>query len=102
MAIERVVEYVLKVRNFLSHRLPKVEWEASMKIQKTYKSKILSSGWMQDIKKWFGRWDAEHLLDDASLDPTVNEAFLQRQVKIEHWGTREEALCLCTLCNLQV
>ena len=31
---------------------------------------------MQDKKKWFGRWDATHLLHDASL---VNEAFLQRQ-----------------------
>ncbi|MCO5601339.1 hypothetical protein L7F22_055459 [Adiantum nelumboides] len=34
---------------------------------------------MQDIKKWFGRWDALHLLYDASRDTNVNEAFLQRQ-----------------------
>ena len=34
---------------------------------------------MQDIKKWFERWDALHLLQDASIDPQVNEAFLQRQ-----------------------
>ena len=32
---------------------------------------------MQDLEKWFGRWDARHLLYDASLDSFVNEAFLQ-------------------------
>ncbi|MCO5602927.1 hypothetical protein L7F22_057067 [Adiantum nelumboides] len=41
---------------------------------------------MQDIKKWFGRWDALHLLYDASRDPNVNEAFLQRQCIIA-WET---------------
>ena len=34
---------------------------------------------MQDLEKWFGRWDATHLLHDASQDSSVNEAFLQRQ-----------------------
>ena len=29
--------------------------------------------------KWFCRWDATHLLHDASLDSSVNEAFLQHQ-----------------------
>ncbi|MCO5556272.1 hypothetical protein L7F22_009818 [Adiantum nelumboides] len=38
------------------------------------------------IKKWFGRWDALHLLYDASRDPNVNEAFLQRQC-ITAWET---------------
>ena len=31
------------------------------------------------MEKWFGRWDATHLLHEASLDSFVNEAFLQRQ-----------------------
>ena len=44
-----------------------------------YKSKILCSDWMQDLEKWFGRWDATHLLHDASLDSSVNEAFLQHR-----------------------
>ena len=30
-------------------------------------------------KKWFGRWDATYLLHDASLDSSINEAFLQQQ-----------------------
>ena len=58
---------------------PRIAWEASKKIQKTHKSKILCSGWMQDLEKWFGRWDARHLLHDASLDSSVNDVFLQRQ-----------------------
>ena len=79
MAMERVVAYMFKVKKSPSHRLPRIAWEASKKIQKTHKSKILCSGWMQDIEKWFRRWDATHLLHDASLDSSVNEAFLQRQ-----------------------
>ena len=39
----------------------------------------LYNGWMQDMEKWFGRWGATHLIRDASLDSSVNEAFLQRQ-----------------------
>ena len=79
MGMERVVEYMLKMQQNPSHRLPRIAWEASQKLQKTHKSKILSTGWMQDIKKWFERWDASHLLHNASKDKTVNEAFLQRQ-----------------------
>ena len=68
-----------KVQKSPSYRIPKIAWEASKKIQKTYKMKILCSGWMQDMKKWLGRWDSTQLLHDASLDSSVNEAFLQRQ-----------------------
>ena len=42
-------------------------------------SLFLCFGWMRDMEKWFRRWDATHLLHDASLDSSVNEAFLQRQ-----------------------
>mgnify|MGYP000099513026 CR=1 FL=1 len=79
MATERVVECMLKVQKSPSHRLPKIEWEASKMIQNTHKSNVLCSCWMQDMEKWFGRWDATHLLHDASLDSFVNEASLQCQ-----------------------
>ena len=65
MAMKRVVEYMLKVQKCPLHRLPRFAWEASKKIQKTHKSKILCSSWMQDMEKWFGRWDATHLIHDA-------------------------------------
>ena len=85
MAMERVVAYMLKVQHKpSSDRLPKIAWAASKKIQKTHKSKILCSDWMEDINKWFKRWDAIHLLNDASIDSSVNEAFLQCQC-ITEW-----------------
>ena len=87
MAIERVVEYMLKVQKSSSHRISKISREASKKIQRTYKSKFLCLGWMQDMEKWFGRWDATHLFHDASLDSFINEAFLQRQC-IMTWEKR--------------
>ena len=77
--IERVVQYMLNVQKCPSHRLPRIVWEESKKIPKTHKSKFFCSSWMQDIEEWFGRWDATHLIHDASLDSSVNEAFLQRQ-----------------------
>ena len=77
--MERVVEYMLKVQKSPSHRFPKIAWEASKKIQKTYKSKFFCSSWMQDMEKWFGRWDATDLIHDASLDSSIKEAFLQCQ-----------------------
>ncbi|MCO5599235.1 hypothetical protein L7F22_053336 [Adiantum nelumboides] len=79
MGMERVVGYILKMQKRASHWLPKIAWEASKKVQKMHKSKLLSLGWTQDIKKWFGRWDALHLLYGASRDPNLNEAFLQWQ-----------------------
>ncbi|MCO5564118.1 hypothetical protein L7F22_017774 [Adiantum nelumboides] len=63
MGMERVVEYMIKMRQNLSHRLPTIAWEASKKVQKTHKSKILSSGWMKDIKKW--------LIMEGQLQPAV-------------------------------
>ena len=86
LGMEHVVEYMVKLSQSPLHRLPRVSWEASYKNQKTHKRKILSSGWMQDTKKWFGKWDAGHLLHDASLDPMVNEAFLQCQC-LTKWET---------------
>ena len=76
---ERVVEYMLKVPISPSHWLPRIAWEASKKIQKTHRSKMLCSSWMQDMEKCFGSWHATHLLHDASLDSFLNEAFLQYQ-----------------------
>ena len=35
-----------------------------------------SSRWMQDMKKWFGKWNASHLLHDVSIYFFVNVFFL--------------------------
>ena len=79
MAMERVVEYILKHQKSPSHQLPRIACEARKNIQKTHKSTILCSSWIQDMEKLFGWWHATHLLHDASLDSFANEAFLWRQ-----------------------
>ena len=33
------------------------------KLQKNHKGKILSSSWVVDIRKWFGRWGVDDLLE---------------------------------------
>ena len=72
-AWKRVVEYMFKVHKHPSHGLPRMEWEAS---KKTHKINILYFGWMQNMEKWFGRWDVTPLLHDVSIDCSLNEAFL--------------------------
>ena len=44
---------------------------SKQKDKKTHKCKVLCSSWMPDMEKWFGRWDATHLLHDVSLDSSV-------------------------------
>ena len=36
-----------------------------MKPQKNYKSKLLVTRWMTDIRKWFGRWKVDNYVDQV-------------------------------------
>ena len=56
LALQRL--YVIKMRNMPKHR---VAWNVGSKSQKNLKSKILSSGWVLDIRKWFEQWGVEDL-----------------------------------------
>ena len=47
----------------LNHRLPHLAQKVRCKLQKNHKSKILSSGWVVDIRKWFRRWVVDDLLE---------------------------------------
>ena len=40
--------------------------DVGCKLQKNHKSRILSFGWVVDIKKWFKIWDVEDLLELSS------------------------------------
>ena len=62
ITMQRVYKYITDIKNKPNHRLPKQAWTINCKIQKTNKSKILSSGWMPDILRWFKRW-SEDLLE---------------------------------------
>ena len=46
-----------------NHRLPDLAWNVEYKLQKNHKGKILSSGWVVDIKNCFKGWDVEDLLE---------------------------------------
>ena len=54
----------------LSHQLPRISWEQA-KIFKTRKSKMLGSEWIQYMNKWFGKWDASHLLHDSMIHQLI-------------------------------
>ena len=45
-----------QVENMPNHRLPHLAWNVGCELQKNHKSRILSSGWVVDIRKWFRRW----------------------------------------------
>ena len=49
-----------------NHRLPRLVWKVGCKLQKNQNSKILSYGWVVDIKKWFKTWDVKDLLELSS------------------------------------
>ena len=62
LALQR--EYIFTtVKNMPNHRLPHLSLNVGCKLQKNHKSKILSSGWVVDIRKWFRRWDVDDLLE---------------------------------------
>ena len=63
LALQRVYKYITKVKNMPNHRLPHLAWNVGCKLQKNHKSKILSSGWVVDIRKWFRSWGVDVLLE---------------------------------------
>ena len=51
LALQRVYRYITKVNNMFNHLLPHIAWSVGCKLQKNYKRKKLSSGWVVDIRK---------------------------------------------------
>ena len=62
-AHQNVYRYITKVKNLSNHRLPHLAWNVGCKLQKNHKSKIILSGWVVDIRKWFRRWGVDGLLE---------------------------------------
>lgn len=67
-AMVRVLRYVIRVRQMDDSRLPKKAWAASTCLQKTRKSKVLSTGWVLNIQKWFKRWEVDRYLNMTPED----------------------------------
>ena len=55
LALQRVYKYITKVKNMPNHQLLHLAWNVGCKLQNNHKSKILTSGWVVDIRKWFRR-----------------------------------------------
>ena len=73
--MQTVYKYITKVKNMLDHRLPKQAWILGCNIQKTNKSKMLSSSWVLNIMKWFKRWGVKDLLQ--LLGDTMNYEIIE-------------------------
>ncbi|MCO5612798.1 hypothetical protein L7F22_067069 [Adiantum nelumboides] len=57
LALQRMHRYLLKVKLMPHNRLPHIAWEVGCKPQKNHKSKFLTSSLVEDIKKWFSKWN---------------------------------------------
>ena len=58
--------------------LPHIDFQdlhGNKNIQKIHINNILYFHWMQYMEKWFGRWDATHLLHDTLINSSMNEHF---------------------------
>ena len=62
-ALQRMYKYIVKVKMMPTTRIPHMAWDVGCAPQKTNKSKFLSSSLVQDIKKWFARWNVEAYVD---------------------------------------
>ena len=62
----RLYKYITKLKNRTNHILPKQAWRIGFKVQKTIKSKILSSLQMLNIMKWFKRCVVKNILELSS------------------------------------
>ena len=88
-----------------NHRLPQLAWNVGCKLQKNHKSKILSSDWVVDIKKWFRRWGVDDLLEllsDAMHYVMIEERLVEsfrikwedvKRTKLEYYITNVNPEC---------
>ena len=62
-ALKWTSKYIMKVKRMPNTRIPHIAWEAGCKPQKTKKSKFITSNLIQDIRKWFAKWQVETYVD---------------------------------------
>ena len=71
----KVVENIITIQVNPSEQLFSIMWEASKRIPKTHQNSDswVLNGWkQQDMKKWFEKWDASHMLHDMLIDYFMN------------------------------
>ena len=62
-ALKRIYAYILEVKMMPATHIPRIAWDAGCAPQKTRSSKFLTSSFVQDIRKWFTKWNVETYID---------------------------------------
>ena len=63
IALQRVHKYIVKIKLMPNNRIPHKAWGIGCKPQRNYKSKFLTSSFVQDIRRWFAKWNVEAFVD---------------------------------------
>ena len=113
-ALIKVMQYLIEVQQMQPDRLPHKAWNASTKLQKNYKSKIICTGWATDIRKWFSRWKVEAYLTmppakvnmqdfQLSLLSTLQNHWLtsEKRVKLEYYQDNINPTCWSTYMSIE-
>lgn len=81
-ALRQVYTYIMKIKLMPPTRLPHIAWNVGGKPQKTKKSKFLVSSLIQDIKKWFGRWNVQEYVDMQIEQGKTHEYMLKFDIAL--------------------
>ncbi|MCO5576821.1 hypothetical protein L7F22_030641 [Adiantum nelumboides] len=82
LALQRVHKYIMKVKLMPKSRIPHIAWDIGCKPQKNYKSKFLTSSFVQDIRKWFAKWNVEAYVDMPILEGIKDEHALNFDIML--------------------
>ena len=63
LALQRVHKYIVKIKLMPKNFIPHIAWGIGCKPQKNYKSKFFTSSFVQDIQRWFAKWNVEAFVD---------------------------------------
>ncbi|MCO5579440.1 hypothetical protein L7F22_033295 [Adiantum nelumboides] len=89
LALQRVHKYIMKVKLMPKSRIPHIAWDIGCKPRKNYKSKFLTSSFVQDIRKWFAKWNVEAYVDMPILEGTKDEHALNFDIMLlEYFHTK--------------
>lgn len=94
-ALMRIMQYIVQVQQMRGDRLLCKAREASMKLQKNHKSKVLSTWWGSDIDKWFNRWNVSAYLTmpPKKVDMTAFQLSLLESLQ-NRWLTEKKRVKL--------
>ena len=62
--------------------IPHIAWGIGCKPQKNYKSKFLTSSFVQDIQRWFAKWNVEAFVDLPIEEGTKHEHMLNFKIML--------------------